>query len=152
MPEETCFHQAWSSSVEGTSQVVLGSSDLFPWPTGLRHRSQVTEGHVHRPFSCTSRPAENFLVYSEVTFCTVICHHLKGRVTLFLKWEVPGRDLPYPEQVLPFSADFGHRKKNHFFLQHLSMVLQHRDSARRRRALLELNQWSSIALHGPSFQ
>jgi hypothetical protein len=53
-------------------------------------------------------------VYSEEIFCTVICHHLNGRVILFLKWEVPQRDLPYPEQVLPFSADFGHRKKKNF--------------------------------------
>jgi hypothetical protein len=90
LPEETCFQQAGSSAVEGTSQAVLGSSDqrkvpaslslflkgkrktqlcfteekdlsigpsvifdLFPWPTGLRHRSEITEGPVLRPFSYT---------------------------------------------------------------------------------------------------
>jgi hypothetical protein len=25
--------------------------DLFPWPTGFKHKSQFTEGSVLRPFS-----------------------------------------------------------------------------------------------------
>jgi hypothetical protein len=89
LPEDTCFQQAGSSAVEGTSQAVLGSSDqrnvpaslslflksekipallyegkgpktgplvifdLFPRPTVLGHRSQITEGPVLRPFSYT---------------------------------------------------------------------------------------------------
>ncbi len=92
LPEATCFQQAGSSVVEGTSQAVLVSSDqqkvraslslflksekiptllyigkdlstgpsmifdLFPRPTGLRHRSQITEGPVLRPFSYTKIP------------------------------------------------------------------------------------------------
>jgi len=87
LPEETCFQQAGSSAVEGTSQAVLGSShhqkvpaslplflkvkkipallyvgkgpsmnfDVFPQPTGLGHRSQITKRPVLRPFSYTDR-------------------------------------------------------------------------------------------------
>ncbi len=32
--------------------------DLFPWPTGLRHRSQITEGPVLGPFSYTKSPCK----------------------------------------------------------------------------------------------
>jgi hypothetical protein len=35
LPEETCFQQAGSSAVEGTSQVVLGSSDQRKVPASL---------------------------------------------------------------------------------------------------------------------
>jgi hypothetical protein len=35
LPEETCFQQAGSSAVEGTSQAVLGSSDLRKVPASL---------------------------------------------------------------------------------------------------------------------
>ncbi len=89
MPEETCFQQAGSSAVEGTSQDILRSSDqrkvpaslslylksekipallyigkgpstgpsvifdLFPWPTGLGHRSQITKGPIFRSLPYT---------------------------------------------------------------------------------------------------
>jgi hypothetical protein len=39
---------------------------------------------------------------------------LKGTGYFVLEVGSPRRDLPYPEQVLPFSADFGHRKKKKF--------------------------------------
>jgi hypothetical protein len=35
LPEKTCFQQAGSSAVEGTSQAVLGSSDQRKVPAGL---------------------------------------------------------------------------------------------------------------------
>ncbi len=35
MPEETCFQQAGSSVVEGTSQAILGSSDQRKLPASL---------------------------------------------------------------------------------------------------------------------
>jgi hypothetical protein len=35
LPEETCFQQAGSSAVEGTSQAVLGSSDQQKVPDSL---------------------------------------------------------------------------------------------------------------------
>jgi hypothetical protein len=35
LPEETCLQQAGSSAVEGTSQVVLGSSDQRMVPASL---------------------------------------------------------------------------------------------------------------------
>jgi hypothetical protein len=35
LPEETCFQQAGSSEVEGTSQAVLGSSDQWKVPASL---------------------------------------------------------------------------------------------------------------------
>jgi hypothetical protein len=34
-PEKTCFQQARSSAVEGTSQAVLGSSDLRQVPASM---------------------------------------------------------------------------------------------------------------------
>jgi hypothetical protein len=42
--------------VEGPVDLITGPSvifDLFPRPTGLGHRSQITEGAVLRPFSYT---------------------------------------------------------------------------------------------------
>jgi hypothetical protein len=35
LPEETCFQQAGSSAVEGTSQAVLGSSEQRKVPASL---------------------------------------------------------------------------------------------------------------------
>jgi hypothetical protein len=33
--------------------------DLFPWPTGLGHRSQITKGPILRPFSYTQNLLES---------------------------------------------------------------------------------------------
>jgi len=40
--------------------------DRFPLPTGLRHRSQITEGPVLRPFSYTRvlKPGGNIAILS----------------------------------------------------------------------------------------
>ncbi len=64
--------------------------DLFPRPTVLGHRSQITEGPVRRPFFYTKntqagqrRRAVGFLLYVQVEF-----HCLKGSLycpTIFLK-------------------------------------------------------------------
>ncbi len=65
---ETSFLQAVSSAVEGSSQATLYWDpseifDLFPWPTSVRHRFQITEEPALRPFSHTE-----YLIWNYVTF------------------------------------------------------------------------------------
>jgi hypothetical protein len=54
LPEETCFQQAGSFVVEGTSQAVLGSSDERKVSEKIPALLYVGKGPVLRPFSYTN--------------------------------------------------------------------------------------------------
>jgi len=54
LPEETCFQQAGSSVVEGTSQAVLGPSDQRKVSEKIPALLYVGKGPLLRPFSYTN--------------------------------------------------------------------------------------------------